>query len=87
MLKNKRAQLGETMTWVIATIIVVVTLIVFIYVSSLLKGIRDVKIPDLKLDSNSDVNWIQSKISFAHSLDEDKNKEFIDNWIKEAEDG
>ena len=83
---SKKAQIGETMTWVVATIIIVVTLIIFIYVSSLLKEIRNIKLPDLKIDSKEDVNWLETKTSFAHLLSENKNKKEIDEWIGEGED-
>jgi len=78
---SKKAQIGETMTWVVATIIIIVTLIIFIYVSSLLKEIRNIKLPDLKIDSKEDVNWLEAKTSFAHSLADNKNKKEIDKWI------
>lgn len=84
---NKKAQLGETMTWVVATIVIIVTLVVFVYVSSLLKNVRNINLPDLKMDSDSDANWIEEKVLFSHSLDGGKNKEKIDNWIKGAKDG
>ncbi len=87
---NKKAQVGDTMTWIVATIIIVVTLIIFIYVSSALKVVKDIKIPDLKTDSEEDVNWLEKKISFAHLLAYDKNKKEIDEWIegkKEIKEG
>lgn len=34
MLKNKRAQIGETITWTVATIIIIAALIVSLFISS-----------------------------------------------------
>jgi hypothetical protein len=35
--KNKRAQVGETMTWAVATVIIVVIILISVYLSSILK--------------------------------------------------
>jgi hypothetical protein len=39
---NSKAQVGETLTWIVATILVVVLLIFFIFGSSLLSGTKKV---------------------------------------------
>jgi len=81
---NKRAQIGETITWIIATIIIIVTLMVFIYVSGSLAKIKMINLKDLNLDSDEEINWVEMKTSFAYDLNQDK-KELIDYWIKEKE--
>ncbi len=40
MIRNKRGQLGETMTWIVATLIIIVLLSISIYVASLLADIK-----------------------------------------------
>jgi len=41
--KSKKAQVGETVTWLVATVIIILILVVFIFISSLtFKGNRDV---------------------------------------------
>ena len=82
---NKQGQIGETITWIVATIIIIVTLVIFIYVSSVLVEIKKIKVPDLKIVSEEEVNWIEMKTSFAYLINEE-NKEIIDEWIMERED-
>lgn len=77
---NKRGQVSETLTWIIATIIIIVVLLVFIYASIALgktKGI-DTKV-DLK---ESSVDWINVKTNLAYSLN-NANREKINGWISE----
>jgi len=85
--RNKKAQLGETMTWIVATLIIIVALIMFIYTSSILAKIKVINLPDLKIDSEKDINWLETKTLFAHSQSNNQNKEKIDEWIKKGEDG
>lgn len=42
MFANKKAQIGETMTWIVATIVIVVILIISIYISSLLGETKNI---------------------------------------------
>jgi len=39
-IKNKKAQIGETMTWVFATLIIIAILIISIYLASLLANTK-----------------------------------------------
>jgi len=75
---NKKAQVGETLTWIIATLIIIITLIIFIYASSVLP--KEHISP--KVNVEDEVDGIEMKISFAHFLAQNKNKELIDDWIK-----
>ncbi len=43
--KNKKAQIGETMTWVIATIVIIVILVFSIFISSFIGRGRDKMFP------------------------------------------
>lgn len=50
---NKRAQIGETFTWVVATILILIILFFFILGSSLLGKTKDIKIFREKWTSGS----------------------------------
>ncbi|GBE19806.1 hypothetical protein BMS3Abin17_00535 [archaeon BMS3Abin17] len=80
---NKKAQIGETMTWVVATIIVIVTLIIFIYASTLLGKTSEITRENYNVEVDKQADWINTKTSLAHEVANNKNKEVIDNWIKE----
>lgn len=79
--KNKRGQVGESISWVVATIILIIVLIVFIYLSILLSKTKS-------FDANikeSSVDWINSKTQIAYSINAaSKNK--IDIWISQGEE-
>jgi hypothetical protein len=81
-MRNKKAQLGETMTWIVATIIIVVILTIFIYSSSILAKVKIINFPDLKVDSAENV-WIETKTFLAFEF-KDENQEIIENWIGEG---
>jgi biopolymer transport protein ExbD len=81
MLKNKKGQVGETITWVIATIVLIVILLIFIYTSIALSKVKSLKI-NFKANSEEDVDWINSKTQIAYSISS-SNKNKIQNWISE----
>lgn len=84
--KNKKAQVGETLTWVIATLIIIGTLLVFVYASIALAKAKSVNSGEVKTQikqiSTEDIDWIASKNQMAFS----KNQEYrnrIEVWINE----
>lgn len=79
---NKKAQIGETITWVVATIIIVVILIISLYTTSLLAQTK--KIASYKYERESDL--LMEKSLFSYFLAEDETtKSFIYNWLREQD--
>jgi len=89
MSKNNRAQISDTITWVVATIIILVIIFVFVYASSLL-AIK-IKIVDFKQDALALSNqvglgkWLFGKTEFAYRLNS-LNKQVIDNFLIQQND-
>lgn len=82
MLNNsKKGQVGESITWVIATIVVIVLLIIFIYASIVLSELKSLKI-NTKKTSVSLVDWIDSKTQMAYAISSG-NKNKIQVWISQ----
>ncbi len=79
MLKNKKAQVGETATWIIATVVLVVILIVFLFISISLSKIKSLK-ADIKANSEDTTDWISLKTEMAYSINPE-NKNRIELWI------
>ena len=82
---NKKSQLGETLTWVVATLIIVVTLIFFIFLSSSLAKLKDIKgNPGFALlgSYNKQSDWLSVKVNLAFAKD-NKNEDAIKEWINE----
>lgn len=84
--KNKKGQIGETLTWVFATLIIVLVLALFIIASTVLgktKNLasnRNVDIGDSKID------LIKTKTEIAYTLN-NQNKNEIEEWIALEERG
>jgi predicted Holliday junction resolvase-like endonuclease len=83
MLENKRGQVGETITWVISTIILIVILIVFVFASVELSKVKSLKV-NLKANSEESADWINSKTQMAYSISS-TNRNRISSWISEEE--
>jgi len=81
--KNRKAQIGETTTWIIATIVLVIILIISIFTSVALSKIKSIKV-NLKANSEESVDWINSKTKIAYSINP-ANRNRINLWIEEKE--
>lgn len=84
-MNNKKAQLGETLTWVVATLIIIVTLLLFIFLSSNLAKLKDIKDnPGFALLGGYDKksNLIADKTELAF-IKNNQNEDLIKEWINE----
>jgi hypothetical protein len=83
---NKKSEAGETLTWFVATIIIIVILIIFIYFSSVLSKAKNIEVQfrsvSLTDGSQVTVDWIGEKTNIAHKIN-NSNKNFIEEWINE----
>ena len=82
MLDNKKAQIGETMTWVIATIVIIAVLIISIYAASLLANTKKT-LSYQKEKRESDL--LMEKSLFAYFSVDDTKKNLIYNKLKQQE--
>jgi len=74
MLNNKRAQLGETMTWVVATIIIIVILVFSVFMISPITKNK-------KFESDKKTDLLATK-DISSFLLEDSNVELIKNSVE-----
>lgn len=78
-LKDKRSQIGETMTWVVATIIIIVILLISIFIAtSYLGGSK-------KADFSKQSDILASKSFFAYLLTEDAEGKTIYEQLRDEE--
>jgi len=82
-LKNKKAQVGETMTWVFATPIIIAILIFFIILCILLSQFKAIVVGSVKTDLSKESAILNIKTSLANEITNGKNKEIIDNILKQ----
>lgn len=82
MLDNKNAQIGETMTWVVATIVIVVILVLSIYITSVLAVSKKV-IKYKDYDRENDL--ILEKSLFTYFLLDSSQQEIIYDTLANQE--
>jgi len=87
--KNKKAQVGETLTWLVATLIIIGALLLFVYFSIALANVKSIDSGNIKTKteelSGKDVNWIEAKNEMAFSRD-NSNEQIIGEWINEKQE-
>ena len=87
IVKSKRSQVGDTITWIVATVIIVVVLGIFIYISSVLVTSENFSnlITNLFFGGGKQkgiyVDWIDYKTYSAFEIN-DANKAKIEDWIE-----
>jgi hypothetical protein len=86
--KNKnKGQVGQTVFWLIATLVIVVTLIIFIIVSISMSTIKDIKLllsSNVKSDLNGQSQIFIQKTILAEELN-DANQAQIEEILKQNE--
>lgn len=80
-MENRKAQVAETITWVVATIIIVFLISASIYAAVLLGKTKVVDKSKAGITGTSDINWIGAKSLFAFEKNS-KNKDEINTWLK-----
>lgn len=81
--KTNRGQVGETISWVIATVVIIGILILFIYISILISKTKAIGLLNLQSDVAEKPEVLMQKTSFSHQLAGNLNKEIIDNILNE----
>ena len=93
IIKNKKGQIGETLTWIFSTIIIIVVLILLTYLTGLVSNARSLTVnlpstisnifyPGVKADFGGSV-VLEEKTELSHKLANNKNKGFIDKILGE----
>jgi len=89
MLKSKKAQIGETMTWVIATIVIIGILLIFVFIASVFAEKEGMVVSLKRVFSGREVagvNWLSTKTSLAYDMNSLNKESKIEPWIKEVEE-
>jgi heme/copper-type cytochrome/quinol oxidase subunit 2 len=81
--KNKKAQMAETITWVVATIVIIFLLVLSVYFSTILGKGKSVDKEDINIYGESE-DWILVKTSLAYENNV-YNKDKINVWINEED--
>ena len=77
-IKNKKAQTGGTLTWVIATVIIVFILLISVYAASILGKTKFLELDKVAEVSDKSIEKVKSSIAFNKK---DSNKNLIISWL------
>ncbi len=84
---NKKAEIGTTMTWIVATVIIVIMLLIFLFGASLLAGLKKAQVAGGDLFVSSDYTrtdkWINTKSAMAYLITSDKGS--AEKWAEKNE--
>jgi len=83
--RNRSAQTGETISWVIATLVIVGILILFIYASTLMAKIKVVTFKEVKSDLTEESKVLNGKTNLANIILNNKDKEIIEVILQNDE--
>ncbi len=78
--KNKKAQVSDALTWVVATLVIIFLIVSSIYVSSLMGKSKTVEKQKIVISEEDSIDWIQEKTEFAFGINAN-NKDKIEIWI------
>jgi hypothetical protein len=81
--KNSKGQTGETITWVIATIVIIGILLLFIYASTLMGKAKNIVGGEVNAGLPKTSLVLSEKTALAHQITQNKDKGVIDSIIKE----
>jgi len=86
--KNKKAQIGGTLTWFVATIIIVFILLVAVYAASMLGKAKSLNSGSGKVEKENQEEWVSVKNSLAFEKNS-SNQNKIEEWLnnKTLEEG
>lgn len=81
MLDNnfKKAQVSDTVVWVVATLVLIFIIILFVYSSSALSRFKSITLKNSLVKSN-DVILVKNSLAFFRNS---TNKEIIQDWLKD----
>ncbi|MCK5624537.1 hypothetical protein KAI04_01725 [Candidatus Pacearchaeota archaeon] len=84
--KNNKAQISEIMTWIIATIAILIILIIFISASSFLaQKTKTVQAQNLEIDFEKEISLLDTKTLIAYSFASESQRNIIEKWEQENE--
>jgi hypothetical protein len=79
---SKRGQIGETVSWLIATLVIIGILILFIWASVLMANVKGVSIGNLQTDLAKESLVLTEKTALSNVIMDNKNKDTIDNILQ-----
>jgi hypothetical protein len=80
---NKKGTLGEGITWVIATLIILMAVFIFIWISSLISKTKAIHPGDIRIDMEEESTSLIMKTSFAEQLTPSKDNQKIEEILNE----
>lgn len=83
---SKRGTLGETVTWLVAAMIIIVAILVFVWLSFLMSKVKAINVGDVRTDLGKNSEQLAIKTSIAEQLN-NENKQQIENILNRQNGG
>lgn len=80
---SRKAQIGPTATWVVATLIIIIVLFIFLAISAVMSKSKAIKTAEVKTDLGENSEQLSMKTNLAEQLTENKNKAAVDKILGE----
>jgi hypothetical protein len=80
--KDKRGQVGETITWFVAALIIIVAALIFVWISFLMSKTKAISIGEVRTDLGKDSEQLAMKTSLAEQINSE-NKQQIEDILKQ----
>lgn len=82
LIKNKKGEIGETINWIVATIIILGILLVSVYITSIMSNLKIIREADVTSDLKSDSQVLEMKTSLSLRIN-NIDREKIENALEE----
>ncbi len=83
---ERRGQIGETFTWVFATVIILVIMLVALWISFLISKTKLIAVANVNSDLEKESTVLTVKTSLAEQLNS-QNKQMIEDILKKQNGG
>jgi Na+-transporting NADH:ubiquinone oxidoreductase subunit NqrF len=84
---GKKGQIGETITWVLATLIIIGIVLISIWISFLMSKSRSISVGDVRIDLGKESEQLTTKTSIAEQLTNNEDKSMIEDILKKQNGG
>jgi hypothetical protein len=79
---DRSGQIGETVTWFVAALIILMVVIIFVFLSFLMSKTKAINVGDVRTDLGKNSDQLTMKTSIAEQLSNNENKQEIEDILK-----
>lgn len=81
--KFRKGEVGEIMTWTVATIVVIFLLIFFTYLAMSVAKVKNIEVDELPISSEKGADYLSSKNSISLFLTDKNERTKVEQWMND----